>query len=92
MYEFQNYALHESTVIVLRFDNTRSVYGFSTIFLCLKTSRNDHGLIARLPSSYFIGLKFHQLYLAVGMIGRWNKLQLFYKISIQHFQIYYIEK
>ena len=25
-YEFQNYALHESTVIVLRFDNTRTVW------------------------------------------------------------------
>ena len=36
--------------------------------LCLKTPRNDHGL---LPQVYLLvilgGLKFHQLYLAVGI-------------------------
>ena len=54
------------------------VYGFYpwlNTFVMLENTIEGSWLVApSLSSSYLYGLKFHQLYLAIGMIGKWNKL------------------
>ena len=95
MYEFQNYALHESIVIVLRYDGTSSVWfqSLAEYFVMLYNTRKLSLLVSPgFPSSYLIVLKFHQLYLALGIIERWNKLHNTIVLQDNTFQnILYIE-